>query len=230
MNKDLFALRLVEKRKKAGYKSQTEFAAAYEKEHPTKRRDEAGGNTGTSGILGTIKNYENPNYTKSMPTLDKVDNICSLLGCDIDYLTGRIDEETHDVKFICEYTGLSESAVNMLHSIKSDGFKDDKTLYVLNLLLSDPKNEEFVFNDSGHEMVQSMHNELIDLLYDYLFSNRAALISERKNWPKDKVIFFGSSGFVGLDIEPLFKEHLINRIREELNKYANARKDNGEQK
>ncbi len=121
MNKELFSKNLVEKRKKAGYKTQSDFAKAYDAMFPTKRKDESAGNVSVGGILGTIKHYENPNYTVSMPSLDKVDNICTLLGCDIDYLTGRIDEESHDKKFICEYLGLSEKAVDVLHDLKESG-------------------------------------------------------------------------------------------------------------
>ena len=118
MNKELFAERLVALRKQKGYENQNQLAAAYNREFPPKRKDDSEGNTG-SGILGTIKHYENPNYLGS-PKLDKVDNICDLLGCDIDYLTGRIDYKTHNLEYISEYTGLSEEAVEIISTGKSE--------------------------------------------------------------------------------------------------------------
>ena len=135
MNKELFCKRVVELRKAKGYKSQEAFAEAYNKMFKATNED-------GSGILGTIKNYENPNK-KSVPSLEIVANICELLGCDIDYLTGRIEEKSHEVKNICEYTGLSEEAVATLHFINSPPEKmsekaklfNMKTLIMINTLL-----------------------------------------------------------------------------------------------
>ena len=118
MDKILFSSRLAEQRKRAGYANQTQFARDYDRRFPTKHRDEAGGNEGNFlGILGTLKNYENENWT-GKPNLVTVSNMCDILGCDIDYLTGRIQERTHELHFICDYTGLSESAVENIRHIK----------------------------------------------------------------------------------------------------------------
>lgn len=123
MDKNLFAKRLVEQRERAGYKTQSDFAKAYNERYPQKHRDEANGNLSKyAGILGTIKHYENPDYIRSMPTAEKVSNICDILGCDIDYLLGRIDEQTHDLDFVCKYTGLSAKAVSRITEIKPGGY------------------------------------------------------------------------------------------------------------
>ena len=42
--------------------------------------------------------------------------LCELYDCDMDYLMGRIDESKHDLKFICEQTGLNEAAVKRLQA------------------------------------------------------------------------------------------------------------------
>lgn len=47
-------------------------------------------------------------------TVEQLSNICKILNCDMDYLTGRIKEKSHGKKYICEQTGLSEMAVNAL--------------------------------------------------------------------------------------------------------------------
>lgn len=141
MNKELFAERLKAKRKEKGYSNPNQFADAYNKKFPPKRKDDSGGNIG-SGILGTIKHYENASYTKSMPSLDKVINMCDLLGCDIDYLAGRLDYETHNVEFISQYTGLSEEAVSFLHYLNTEEncIDQKRTISFLNRILSgDPK-------------------------------------------------------------------------------------------
>lgn len=107
-------------KRKTMFKSQILFAKEYIKRFPPKRKDDAGGNDDNyNGILGTIKNYENPNWS-GKPKLETVDNMCKILGCDVDYLLGTIDYETHNLKFICEYTGLSKEAVLSLHDRKEN--------------------------------------------------------------------------------------------------------------
>ena len=56
--------------------------------------------------------------TRSSPKLENLLAMCDLFGCDLDYLTGRIQETTHDISFIHEYTGLSEAAIKKISSDK----------------------------------------------------------------------------------------------------------------
>ncbi len=44
--------------------------------------------------------------------------LCDALECDMSYLLGEIQYSTHDLKFICEYTGLTEKSVKKLHKAK----------------------------------------------------------------------------------------------------------------
>lgn len=133
MNKDLFSERLKALRKERGFNNPNQFADAYNKRFPPKRKDDAGGNE-KSGILGTIKHYENPNYTKSMPSLDKVINMCELLGCDVDYLTGKLDFKTHNAKYVSEYTGLTETAIDVLHFLASSSGDEETHGYIISLI------------------------------------------------------------------------------------------------
>lgn len=54
--------------------------------------------------------YKNP----SDPKLKNLLAMCNLYHCDLDYLTGRIKERTHDLKTACELTGLSEAALEKI--------------------------------------------------------------------------------------------------------------------
>ena len=114
MDKILFATRLAELRKARGFTSQSNLAKAYNEKFPTRRRDDAAGNEGNfNGILGTIKNYENPNKNVN-PNLNIVCNLCEILDCDIDYLIGKIDVPHHETADIMAATGMTQEAVNRL--------------------------------------------------------------------------------------------------------------------
>lgn len=120
MNKFLFSERLSARRKECGYNTQYSLAEEYNRRFPSSRKNRKEENTeNSSGILGTIKHYENGNYSGS-PKLDIVDNLCKILECDVDYLLGNIECKKHDKQFIHDYTGLSEDAIEMLRFWKKD--------------------------------------------------------------------------------------------------------------
>lgn len=231
MDKELFSERLKSLRKEKGYSNPKQFADAYNEKFPPKRRDEASGNI-TSGILGTIKHYENPNYTKSMPTLDKVMNMCELLDCDIDYLTGKLDYKTHSIKFICEFTGLSEEAVELLHYLQGTTFHEEKrTLSFLNLILSDPKNKNRMKSNAlpvdtilslmdqyvtSGEVKRAVHEDqtLPESLEEFKAKEAMRHIDERT------VIINSSDDTTEIvGITELYKEYKWQQIRRTLEKY-----------
>ena len=118
MDKILFSNRLSELRKDRGFKTQYALAKAYNERFPTKRRKDAAGNEGDfGGILGTIKNYENPGKELS-PKLSIVCNLCEILNCDIDYLLGKIDVPRHETADIMKVTGLTADSVYFLEELK----------------------------------------------------------------------------------------------------------------
>ena len=92
----IFGERLKKMRKRNGYKRQQDFADAF------------------SISLETVKNWE---QGIRVPEFDQFMRLCDFLGCDLDYLSGRIDEKTHDLQFACDYIGLSSEAVEVLHLI-----------------------------------------------------------------------------------------------------------------
>lgn len=114
MDKILFSERLANRRKECGYKTQYALAEEYNRRFPSSRKNRKEENAGnSSGILGTIKHYENANYNGS-PKLDIVDNLCKILDCDVDFLLGNIECETHDIQFMHDKTGLSKKAIEQL--------------------------------------------------------------------------------------------------------------------
>lgn len=75
------------------------------------------------------------NFSISRNTLSKIENewdnfepefsfkflyyFSNMFECDIGYLLGEYDEKTKETHEICEYTGLSEGAANVLHTRKN---------------------------------------------------------------------------------------------------------------
>ena len=59
----------------------------------------------------TVKTYRSWEKGKTSPAALDLVNLSELYGVSTDYLLGLIEEKNHDVKFICEYTGLSEASI-----------------------------------------------------------------------------------------------------------------------
>lgn len=68
--------------------------------------------------IKTIMNWE---QGIAVPELEELVKLADLLHCDIDFLTGRIECSTHDIQFIHDQTGLSESAIRKLQDQKQLG-------------------------------------------------------------------------------------------------------------
>lgn len=101
--KEGFKIGFKRARKEAGY-TQQEFA-----------------NTFSNVTVETVRNWE---QGRNVPEIDTIEKICEFFRCDMDYLFGRIDYKTHNCKYICEYTGLTEKAVEMLSFIKKESAFD----------------------------------------------------------------------------------------------------------
>ena len=84
--------------------------------------------------LKTIRNWEQGVAT---PSLDTLMSLADRYGCDLDYLTGRIDCHTHDLQFIHDQTGLSEKAIEKLQRV---AFTDRATgnAQALSFMIEDP--------------------------------------------------------------------------------------------
>lgn len=73
--------------------------------------------------LKTVQGWEHKTDPKP-PTIDNLLAICNLFDCDADYLLGRMEEPTHEIKYIHEKTGLSVEAVQVLQMCRKCGADD----------------------------------------------------------------------------------------------------------
>ena len=65
-----------------------------------------------SELLGcTVKTYRSWEKGKTIISSEFLVQLSGLFDVSCDYLLGRIEERDHDVKFVCEYTGLAGSAL-----------------------------------------------------------------------------------------------------------------------
>ena len=77
---------------------------------------------------------------KRCPNTEQIKKIADHFHVSADYILGLSDIESPDktVQAICEYTGLSEKAVELLHlANKSEVSESRRTLHFLNLVLGD---------------------------------------------------------------------------------------------
>lgn len=89
-----------------------------------------------------VYNWECSEYSIPIPVLKK---ICEKCNCSSDYLIGIEKEVNHDLHFICNYTGLSEDAINCLHMLHTplddsctDSMQDSRyDIVTLNIILED---------------------------------------------------------------------------------------------
>lgn len=135
MDKKEFARRLRDRRKKCNYKSMDDFAERYNREYGLYTAENPLG-----GILGALKNYENPN-SPALPSIERLCNICKLLECSPSYLLCEYEEcKTYDDQYIHETTGLSDYSIQQLKHYNSDQFPAGKQIIaLLNWFLQDPR-------------------------------------------------------------------------------------------
>lgn len=76
---------------------------------------------------------------KSTPSANDLILLSKIFNVSADYLLGITDVQTKDkdVKFICDYTGLSETSVKALHNLKT---VDVRPLKMINSLISECSN------------------------------------------------------------------------------------------
>lgn len=65
------------------------------------------------GTINTIKKYVS-SKSATIPSLDKIDNMCQLLDCDIDYLLGKIEQPKHIYEAMHNQCGLTKEATEQL--------------------------------------------------------------------------------------------------------------------
>ena len=131
--------------------------------------------------IKTVMNWE---QGIAEPSLGTLMDLTELYHCDLDYLTGRLDQKTHDLQFIHDQTGLSEKAIEKLQSFMTEPDWDQMEM---DLRESAPEIPEEKIHDSIQRQRESYQNSpardysqilsliLEDLNSEYLLS----LISRR---------------------------------------------------
>lgn len=93
---------------------------------------------------------------KNIPEMPMLITLCNFFGCEVDSLLGRIDDyKTHDNKWICEKTGLSEKSVDFI-TRGAGGF-----IYPLNVVLS--SDEAIYFVDCINSYIDAYYNPFTHL-------------------------------------------------------------------
>lgn len=116
-------------------------------------------------LLGyTPKQYRAWETNGKFPSTQALLSLCSLFGVDCDYLLGRIDEKTHDLEFVCQYIGLSEKSVELLHSAASDPFGRAHNQTIDRLLSSEQFHSRVVYrlmdaHDAACKLRNGISNE-----------------------------------------------------------------------
>jgi len=127
------------------------------KEGLKRARKEAGltqeGLAETMGVhIKTVMNWE---QGIAEPSLGTLMDLTELYHCDLDYLTGRLDQKTHDLQFIHDQTGLSEKAIEKLQSFMTEPDWDQMEM---DLRESAPEIPEEKIHDSIQRQRESYQN------------------------------------------------------------------------
>lgn len=96
--------------------------------------------------LKTVMNWE---QGLANPDLEDVIKLADLLHTDIDFLTGRIDCQTHDLQYVHDLTGLSEDAITILQSWNQSG---DASVESWPVILS-----SIIKDDDAHNLMSNLN-------------------------------------------------------------------------
>ena len=128
-----------------------------------KKRQEVADDLGIS--RSSLEYYEK---NKRKPDIEVLTKIADYYGVSADYLLGRTNAETtdKDLRFICEYTGLSENAITTLSELHDP-------VNVLNVVPAEiVPLIDFLINDMGVRLTDEgcayRHGAILPRLSDYL--------------------------------------------------------------
>lgn len=129
----------------------------YNDPFPTRLRELIKDNNTTQEELTAVLNVKTRQSVtgyidgSTLPTIDKVVALADYFNVSADYLLGRTDPKTADpdLRFVCEYTGLSEKAINKLktwgaipYALSSMLAADAFDLFITNFVVA----RDFVLN------------------------------------------------------------------------------------
>lgn len=93
----------------------------------------------------------------SIPDLEKLYILAEYYGVSCDYLLGRNEGTEHDVNYIIEKTGLSETAINKLTEYNSDK-KFNLNIFAINQII-EYDNDDFLTNFAKYISITDIDNE-----------------------------------------------------------------------
>lgn len=114
---------------------------------------------------------------KAKPDIDTLLALSDHFHCSVDYLLGKISTKSSDpdIQMICEYTGLTEKAVNIL---KYCPCFNERLRDVVNLLLENETPAPVrITNEEGHESFPQINEEDFDILYHSWRLSNAQVLS-----------------------------------------------------
>lgn len=184
------------------------------------------------------------NYWKNgarTPSAENLKTLSQKTGKSVDWFLGLAEENNYSddetVKLISEYTGLSNSAVKLLHYLNSSFFIEDKrTISFLNLALFDPKDrvkKDFPLNTIFTLLDQYIHTGIVkrvlhedqklpDTPEEYLLQQQLREIEE-----KTVTIESSDEMMEVFDIQTVYRAEKMRQITEVLDYYLEEEKKNG---
>ncbi len=134
--------------------------------------------------IKTVQGWEK-DKDATLPDLENLLILCEKFGYDLDYITGRIDEPTHDIGYIKSLTGLSVEAIKILMKSKPINNNVENTMSygeIISKVITHKKSSELLSNlerlintDSFYAFyyrnshIDSMENNpAINIGFDYL--------------------------------------------------------------
>lgn len=109
----------------------------------------------------TIKNWESGD---TIPDIDTIKKICTILKCSSDYLLGLNECTSKDIQFIQDKTGLSEDSINALISLNESDYGFYYTP-IIDCLLKDEKFTHHLMNKIDKHFRDYKHYRDLDIIY-----------------------------------------------------------------
>lgn len=172
------------------------------------------------------KNVYNWECKEDTIPIDVIKKICEKCDCSSDYLLGIEKERNHDLHFICNYTGLTEDAINCLHMLHTpldpsclDSAQDSRydisryDIIALNIILEDLytnfKNEE--------EWRMFSADSILNQIGQYIDSNSVNFGIETPIFSQNGKTGIFSQGEMARE---MFKTRIFDSLRHLYEKYS----------
>lgn len=104
----------------------------------------------------------------TVPNADKLLKIAEYFNVSLDFLVGKTEAKTDnkDIQFICDYTGLNESAVNNLNSFYEQAktfqsFQDETAMKFINFLLRGEVTDYFGSSDGFGDVLFTLNKYIL---------------------------------------------------------------------